>query len=141
MQGLAALDPDSKETPMSNFNRLALALSLAVLPLAAQGVPTRPQEEAPETPKKVSALVSVYIKDDKGAPIEDVAVTVDDHEAMILTRGETDAAGNARLVVIHAGDAWVRILKPGYTPDQKKITVTAGPKPIEVSFVMKKAKM
>jgi len=126
---------------MSNFNRLGLVLSLAILPLGAQSAPQRPKEEAPETPKKASVLVSVYVKSEKGAPIEDVAVTVDDHEAMILTRGETDSAGNARLVVIHGGEAWVRILKPGHTPDQRKIVIAPTDKPIEVVFVMKKAMM
>lgn len=125
---------------MSNINCLALALSLAVLPLAAQGAPPKPQESAPaEAPKKASVMIAVLVKDEKGNPLGDVVISVDDHEAMILTRGETDGGGNARLAVIHGGDAYVRATKPGLVPAQKKIVIAPTDKPIEVVFVMKKA--
>jgi hypothetical protein len=124
---------------MSNLNRLALALSLAALPLAAQGKRPTPHESAPvEAPKKTSVMVAVLVKDEKGNPLENVIISVDDQEAMILTRGETDGGGNARLAIIHSGEAYVRATKPGLRPEQKKITVTPTDKPIEIVFVMKK---
>ncbi len=119
---------------------LSCALLLAApIALHAQGAQEPPKEAPAEKPKHESYLVVVTVVDEHKEPLSDVTITLDDREAIIVTRGETDGTGQARLVSLQSGDYFVRTYKVGYAPAQAEVKLDKE-NHVEVKLQLKKAK-
>ena len=120
---------------------LPLSLLLAFSAASAQAQqPARPPQEAPpdQSQRKFASLV-VEVKDEEGKGLEHVMVRLDNAGGTTERTGSTGESGFVQLILVTAGNYFVRVRLRGYAPEERPIRLEAD-KRGEVAFVMKKAK-
>lgn len=117
---------------------LAMLTLLPGLAASAQQPPPPPQEAAPDqSQRKFSSLV-VEVKDEEGKPLEHASVSLDNAGGTTERAGSTGESGFVQLILVKAGNYFVRVRLKGYAMGEQSVRLEAD-KRGELVFVMKKA--
>lgn len=121
---------------LSLFALLAAATPVPALP---PQTPPREKEVPPDQSQRQYATLVVEVKDEEGKAVENAAVSLDNAGGTTERAGSTGESGFVQLVLVKAGNYFVRVRLKGYAPDERAVKLEAD-KRADLVFVLRKAK-